>query len=49
MNETQKNIKTIRYFILFLNSDLAKGGASPPLALPLVAPLLALTKSQVLA
>jgi len=32
-------IKTIRYFILFLNFDLAKGGALAPLAPPLVAPL----------
>jgi len=35
-----KNIKTIRYFIFFLNSDSAKGGASAPLAPPPVAPLL---------
>jgi len=27
-----KNTKTIRYFIFFLNIDLAKGGASAPLA-----------------
>jgi len=30
-------IKTLRYFIFFLNFDLAKGGSSAPLALPLVA------------
>jgi len=36
--ERQK-IKTFQYFILFLNLDLAKGGASALLALSLVAPL----------
>jgi len=35
-----KNIKTIQYFIFFLNFDLTKGGASDPLAPSLVAPLL---------
>jgi len=30
ITETQK-IKTIRYFIFFLNFDLAKGGDSAPL------------------
>jgi len=32
MTETQKKIKTIHYFIFFLNFDLAKGGTSAPLA-----------------
>jgi len=38
-----KKIKTIRYFIIFLNFDLAKRGFDltlSPLAHPLVAPLL---------
>jgi len=34
-----KKIKTIRYFIFFLNFDLDKGGASAPLAPSLIAPL----------
>jgi len=34
-----KKIKTIRYFIFFVNFDMDKGGASAPLAPSLVAPL----------
>jgi len=32
-------MKTIRYFIFFLHFYLANGGASAPLAPPLIAPL----------
>jgi len=38
-SETQKKIKTIRYFTFFLNFDLAEGGTSALLASPLVLPL----------
>jgi len=40
VTETQKKIKTIRYFIFFLNFNLAKEGASARLTPSLVAPLI---------
>jgi len=39
ITEIQKKIKIIRYCVFFLHSDLAKGGASAPLAPLLVVPL----------
>jgi len=41
-----KQIKIIRYFISFLNSDLAKGGASAPLAPSLVVLLYSFSKDK---
>jgi len=39
MTETQKTLKLPNILSFFLNFKLAKGGASAPLAPPLVAPL----------